>query len=1039
MVLMLASSRSFSEGRPYTFRHYTGENGLPQNSVGAISLDREGFVWLATSNGLVRFDGRSFLTFDKGALRVPTNQFLGFVQDSDYLYALASDFSYVKMDGGNAVVDKHPSFAMLRKMIRTREGLHDLTYAMGFPDRFNETWFPSRSAPHSIGNWFPAHYVFFIPGSNGNFFKWQRNGQVDYYANWKKLKSYPTQVRMPHGIFRIGNCLYNDDRAGNIELLVASDSARTPGRVKLIPAQGHNVGPDLSKPYFVYSQDLVGETFIYQNRKLYLLSQRGSRVLETSVLLDDFDFQRNNVASVFYDHKHQRVYLGTLSNGLFIVDFQAFRTLTIDSNEPTANIYYAQVAFSDSTVITPSFSVLGIGNEGQIVANRLPPPVIEFPMTWKSIVRARSGDIWCLKSNILFRFDRYGQKLKGTWDAGGEISHLFEDDAGRVWLGTRERGLLYIDPSENETLVLHAFTTKIKGITYIQQQGRDILWVGTDKGLYRINLSRKTFLQIANTSQYYVRSILVQKNGKLWFTTYEHGFLLYEGNTLTRFPLDKNRYLASAHCLIVDKSGYFWLSTNHGLFRIHGKDLIDFKMRGDSTGLYYHHYLKRDGFRIDEFNGGCQPCAVRLRNGYVSLPSIDGLVFFKPEEIPADLPDSRIFVDRIEAGSKRIPVNASSARLTDVSDIRVFVSSPYLGNRENQQLYYSVSSDRRSEAKPIWYPVENEQQSIHLNNLESGTYVLKIRKNGGFGPHSERLTTLTLIIPYAWYETWPFKVLVLALLLAAIFYYYKTRLKKADRLNRILESRVSEKTRNLQDTLSVLKASEQQLLRQTRLQMHLIASISHDIRSPLRSIEFTSARLGGIIDDGDIKLAKTVGSSVNESTRKILSLLENMLSYVKSQVSGDVVAYEIFPARALTDEVAHIFKEAFAVQQNHFENHVPETLQIRSNRQLLKIILHNLIDNANKYTSDGVVKVSGIQEGQAIRLVVSDTGPGLSKDLLSWINESNAAYPEAQDGKPGVHGIGLVIVRELIEILGLEISAIAHHGTQFSILLSAAV
>ncbi|WP_353720221.1 HAMP domain-containing sensor histidine kinase [Dyadobacter sp. 676] len=128
--------------------------------------------------------------------------------------------------------------------------------------------------------------------------------------------------------------------------------------------------------------------------------------------------------------------------------------------------------------------------------------------------------------------------------------------------------------------------------------------------------------------------------------------------------------------------------------------------------------------------------------------------------------------------------------------------------------------------------------------------------------------------------------------------------------------------------------------------------------------------------------------------------------------------------------------EAFAAQQNHFENHVPETLRIRSNRQLLKIILHNLIDNANKYTSDGIVSVGGSQEGPAVRLVVSDTGPGLSGDLVNWINESNAAYPESPDGEPRMHGIGLVIIKELTEILGLEISVSSGHGTRFEILIT---
>lgn len=1034
--MMPATSQTPAKSPEYSLRHYTSDNGLPQNSVGAIAMDRDNFIWLATSDGLVRFDGRSFLTFNKAELGGATNIFVGFLQNAGSFYAVTDNFGYVKIDAGRAVTDKHPPVVSLSQMFKTKEGPRGLTYAMGFPDRFNEDWFPSRSKDLSKGNWLPTQYVLFDPDSNGNFFKWQKDGRVDYYKNWKKQKSYPTHVRLPHGIFRVGKSLYNDDRAGNIELLATDDGTiSTQRKIKLVPAHRQSARPDLSKSYVIYSQDLSGDAFIYQDQKLYQLSQQRNHDLETTVLLDGFDFRQNNVASVLFDDKHQRLYLGTLSNGLFILDFHAFRTLIVENGEPTTNIYYAQTALSDSTVITPSLNVLGSSTSGQPIAYRLPPPIREFPMTWKSMLKARSGDIWCLKHNILYCFDGNVKKLKGQWDAGGEISHLYEDRRGRIWLGTRFVGLRYIDPSE-KSMPIHTFTQKITGISYILEEGADMLWVGTGTGLFKINLLRKAFSLVPDTKQYYIRSILIQPDGELWFTTYEHGLFLYQNNKLHRFPLDKDHYLSNAHCLVGDTNGYFWLPTNHGLFRIYRQDLLDFTRHRDSTRLYYHHYLKQNGFRIDEFNGGCQPCAVRLHSGYVSLPSIDGLVFFKPEQVPVDIPRSKIFIDRIEANSRNVPFSDSKVELSAVSDLKVFVSSPYLGDRENQQLYYAISSEEHPASTQTWYPIEKDQQSILLNSLTSGTYTLKIRKNTGFGPNSLQLTTLAIVIPYQWYETWPFKISVVVLMLIAIYFYFKGRLKKAHRLNKILESRVSEKTRSLQDTLSVLKTSEQELLRQTRLQMHLIASISHDIRSPLRSIEFTSAKLSGLIQSGDYTLAETVGTSVNESSRKILTLLENMLSYVKSQFSDSSVVYENFVAHDLVEEVALIFKQAFAVQHNRFNNNVPETVQVRSNRQLLKIILHNLIDNANKYTSEGSVSVSLSENRGVIALLVTDTGPGLPKNILHWFNNGDAAYTESPGGGQGIHGIGLVIVKELAEILKVDIKVTSNPSAQFSITFS---
>ncbi len=216
--------------------------------------------------------------------------------------------------------------------------------------------------------------------------------------------------------------------------------------------------------------------------------------------------------------------------------------------------------------------------------------------------------------------------------------------------------------------------------------------------------------------------------------------------------------------------------------------------------------------------------------------------------------------------------------------------------------------------------------------------------------------------------------------------------------------------------------------------MHLIASISHDIRSPLRSIEFASGKVPELVRKGDLNLVETIGSSVNESSKRVLLLLENMLSYVKSQMLGDSLAHDTFAVRSLVDEVAIIFNTSFKILENKFVNSVPDTLFLKSNRQLLKIILHNLIDDANKYTSGGSVIVTASHEGEVIRLLVTDTGPGLPEAILNWFNsDDDNIYMDSSDNRPGIHGIGLVIVRELAGMLQVRIRAVSVSGASFSI------
>lgn len=1007
----------------YTLRHYTSESGLPQNSVRSIVQDRDGFLWLATDLGLVRFDGQSFVTYGKKELGIRTNQIMSFAPDpegrKDRIYAMSADCDHIKISDGRPTLDYNLLEFRFPGQFKAKEASNDWFYSIGLPDRYH-------------GQWPISHYLFLFPDSKGTFYMWRKGGKIDFYQSWRKQGTYASSGISPFRIFRLGEDLYQNNERGNIELLTMERKVTHPRKVKLISAKPPEPVVDQTKPYIVYTDDLSGQTFISQDQKLYLLSQRTKGDLQTTLLLENFDFKKNSIVSILFDEKNRRLYLGASNKGFFVLDFHAFETVTVDSKEPDANVFYSQIPFSDSTVLTPSLKVLGKGATGKTIRYEMPKLIDGIQMNRLSVLISRSGDIWYRKMNMLYCFDGKSKKLKGQWNAGGEISPIYEDSAGRIWVGTRFDGLQYIDPTEAGT-PLHIFTRKITGISYLLEENSDILWVGTGTGLFKISIAKKTFSLIANTSSLCVTSLYAPHNGELWFTTCESGFFLLQNGVITRLPLDKDKILSRSHCIFGDKNGFLWITTNHGLFQVYRKDLLDFSAHHDSSRLYYHRYAKQDGFRIDEFNGGCQPCAVQLENGYVSLPSIDGLVFFNPELVPVDTPDSKIFIDRVEADSKKVQFSGSKIELSDASNIQVFVSSPYLGSRQNQQLYYSVSSDRTNETSPIWYPLENHQQSIHLNNLESGVYTLRIRKNAGFGASSERLTTLAIIIPYAWYEVWPFQILAVLLLLTAVYFYFRNRLSKADRLNNILESRVAERTHNLRVTLSALKDSEEELLKQTRVQTHLIASISHDIRSPLRAIEYTSARLSGLIDSGEHTTAKAVGSSVNDSSRKILSLLEGILIYVRSQVSKGAVTMETFGARELVDEVVCLFKDVFVAQRNEFQNNVSEMILIRSNRQLLKIILHNLLDNANKFTSEGSVNVSAKQERGIITIIISDTGPGLPSHVQNWLNGGDSAYPESTDSLSEFHGIGLVIVKELADMLSLEIDAKISSGTQFFI------
>src|SRR5205085_2704438 len=112
-------------------------------------------------------------------------------------------------------------------------------------------------------------------------------------------------------------------------------------------------------------------------------------------------------------------------------------------------------------------------------------------------------------------------------------------------------------------------------------------------------------------------------------------------------PLDINQYLKYAHCFITDEAGYCWISSNNGLFKAKISDITD-AFENDRQQIYYHWLGKDDGMQTNEMNGGCTPCAIRLKNRNFSFPTMDGLVWFNPEKIKIVLPAGEIYIDKFK-------------------------------------------------------------------------------------------------------------------------------------------------------------------------------------------------------------------------------------------------------------------------------------------------------------------------------------------------------------------------------------------------------
>jgi signal transduction histidine kinase/streptogramin lyase len=673
--------------------------------------------------------------------------------------------------------------------------------------------------------------------------------------------------------------------------------------------------------------------------------------------------------------------------------------------------YYALIPYDSNSVLMPSGVQMGMDAEGRTYLDRKREDLNEQ----YTIARDKNGFFWIRDGKgSLHQCDRELNYMR-SWAVKLNTKVLFVDSSNTLWIGTEKRGLIAMDLNDFDPKPVRMFPAPNIGCITADKHAQ-VIWFGGAKGLYRLDKrSRKVdeFHALKNKS---VRSLYAVSEQEVWITTYEDGIYLYLDGRIIALPHDRENLLSSAHCMIRDAEDQFWITTNKGLFIALRNDLLEYA-RGMRAAVYYHYYSKEKGFNTNEFNGGCEPCGTLLANGNILFPSLDGIVCALPQKVEKDFPTGPLMADRVEIDNQWISFTGDTLRLPTRFDVlKLHFAMLYFGNKKNIQLTYSLLKAGQSSSE--WYPVSADNV-ISFSTLASGTYKLHIRKMNGFGKDNFSERVITIIIPERFFETTWFKILVLAGMLLLVYAYFRIRVLYIIKSNRMLELRIARRTRKLMSTLRALESSEQSLRQQTQIQEMLIAAISHDIKSPMKYLLLTSKKMQQFIQKKEYEAIPVFNEGIRETAEHVYGILDNLLKYITIQLKQGTVKPEHLDLRALITEKAETFKNIAANNNTVIENNVAPQSSIYCNRDLLAVVVHNLLDNAVKYTANGSISVNYYARERM--LAIDDTGTGIGEELQHWINSPMDDQKVRVDTASGHKGMGLIIVKELLKALGATI------------------
>ena len=1017
---------------------WTVRDGLPVNSINGIIQDRTGYIWAATFDGLVRFDGVRFTVFNSAnSAELPSNRIIQLKEARDGALWLATEQSHIvrfgdgrftnipfddgKLPGGlptlfvdwlgGVWVGTPEGLWTVRRdrLVRVGAGTLDARVSAITQRRNGSIWVGTSSAG-----------IFRVTGDTGvvkvatdpaleadyiNRLVEDASGTL-WIAGLRSLWSLgarAVQVKAPRPLNFVTDvvqvpstgALFAEEASGVYR--IEGDSARLvagppPGLI------GKHLWADSATVWSVSGQEVL-----HDGRPVFTLADR------------------RTVSAALFDREGS-LWLGTDAGGLHRLKASLFTTYSVPEGVGHPNVY--------ATYVDRSGAIwLGTWGKG---ASRLDPVTGRAtvlatgtnPIGVNSFYEDERGTMWiatppgyggvyvCTPPTMTCRADGPRELRDGA------VLALYGDGRGGFWAGSSE-SLFHYDgrgwssfprSSGAPAAPVRAFARTTDGA----------LWMGTNGGgLARYGEGKFTSVTRADgLPSDLVRSLYQDADGWLWVGTEGRGLARLDPRAWSTTPgdgrNDDRRIVRIAatdglfdeviHQILEDDFGRLWMNTNRGIFWVGRTELKAFAA-GKVSRIHSTAYTERDGMRNREGNGGVQPAGAKGPDGRLWFPTQDGVVVVDPATVQRDQRAPPLVVEQIVAGGRALrPERDSIALRPDQRDLQIEYTALTFLEPTNVRFRYRLD---RYDAD--WVDVGNRRTAFYTK-VPPGRYTFVVEASDAAGGWHEPGTRLAVrVLPRVW-ETGFFRwlsIAALGLLLLALVRLRETRLRaRALQLERVVDERTAE----LADRNARLQSLDHAKTR-------FFANVSHELRTPLTltigPLEDLRTRAGG-----DPEVERWLDIALRNA-RRLLRLVNQILDVAKLEAGAMHLAPRPLDLALFTRGVVAAFAPVAERKGIRLTTDTPDALPGAFDADAVEKIVTNLVSNAIKFTpAGGTVHVALSRDGDVAQLWVKDSGPGIPPDQIAHVFERFYQVDEsATRTQPGT-GIGLSLVKELVELHG---------------------
>lgn len=1069
-----------------TFDHLAVEDGLPHGYVNVIIQDRQGFMWFGTQSGLSRYDGYRFTNYyhnPNNDNSLSDNKIWSLYEDMESNLWIGTQNGLNKFDLLTETFTRYYhdpqdpnslSNNEVRVIYQDKSGTYWIGTANGLNQRIDLKDSAINTREVNDGN--QLSFKRYLPDIHtpGTI----RNGFINviyedrFNALWIGVGHYDANKGGLHKYNKATDTFYSYDRDDN-----------DPG--------------SLSDNWVTaIHEDKRGNLWIGTNGGLNKFDpQTETFSVRRGNYKESYSISKDWIKCIWEDDENN-IWFGTWEGGINKLDpaTNILTDYTYDPLDPKSLSH--NVVFN---IYEDRSGIFWLGTWGGGV-NKFKPsgspfsnynrfgqgPGSSFINEVTAIYEDQSRDqLWIGTKIDLTLFDRQEQTGKVLLQRE-TVYAINQDASGTIWVGC-EDGIFTFDSNGNlrhqyleDSVDQHGLSTR--GVNSIFLDSEDIIWVGSAKALNKFDPQTNTFTQYQydtvnpESPSNDVHTIYEDKSGTFWLATL-NGLNKFDRKTTTfthhQSASDQLSGLIdnNIETLYEDKSGTLWLGNNNGLSKMVVKDgaasftnyttadglpgnIIAGILEDGSGNLWistnyglcvfnprenrFKVYYKEDGLPGNMFNARAN---FQNATGEMYFGGNNGFMVFHPDSIIKKSHIAPVVLTGFKKFNKTVSLDTA---ITKVQTIRLpydenvfsleFASLDYTNPEKNQ---YAYKLEGFSED---WINTGNKRDAT-FTNLDPGTYTFRVKGSNYDGIWNENGASLHILIMPPWWRTW-WAYLLYVIMAGAILYSLRRYDLHRQRLKHQLEMEL---------------AHSEQLQEVDRMKSRFFANISHEFRTPLTLI--LGPLENWMKDQNTTESLKPQFKMMHNNATRLRQLINQLLELAKLEAGAVKLQAANGDIAQFLHRILATFSSLAERKQITFElNNAPlvnssglSAINIYFDREKLEQVFYNLLSNAFKFTPTGgkisVAVAVGSDNGKLlpaestisefIEIRISNTGPGIPAGKLQKIFDR---FYQAEDDSTRKHegtGIGLALVKELVELHHGAVSAtsVVDETTTFTVLL----